>query len=84
MNGFYFIQGEGSEDGSLCWSTWIDRDDPSGTGDWEVRSSIIKENYVLCDEPTEIECQTSGGTTDFEYHSTVRLRAIVPLLVCRN
>uniref|UniRef100_A0A3P9I640 WxxW domain-containing protein n=1 Tax=Oryzias latipes TaxID=8090 RepID=A0A3P9I640_ORYLA len=26
-----------------CWTQWFDRDDPSGTGDWETLSDLLKQ-----------------------------------------
>ncbi|CAH1797600.1 unnamed protein product [Owenia fusiformis] len=47
------------------WSSWIDRDDASGSGDWEDRWSL--ENGMgggmPCKNPIGIECRTVGSHT---------------------
>ncbi|MEQ2226692.1 hypothetical protein ILYODFUR_029953 [Ilyodon furcidens] len=47
----------------LCWTKWHNRDRPSGTGDWELLSDLIKENpgRRLCVEPVYIEAATVDG-----------------------
>lgn len=44
------------------WTSWLDRDNPSGSGDWEVRTHFPN----VCDDPVEIECQTTGGVAAHE------------------
>lgn len=29
---------------AVCWTKWYDRDDPSGTGDWELLTNLMAEN----------------------------------------
>ncbi|XP_023816898.1 cartilage intermediate layer protein 2-like [Oryzias latipes] len=37
---------------SLCWTEWFDRDNPSGSGDWELLSDLRKENPgKICETP---------------------------------
>jgi uncharacterized repeat protein (TIGR01451 family) len=51
------------------WLSWSDRDDPTGTGDWEVASlahsnppcPMTKQNPTGA--PTGIQCETVGGQT---------------------
>lgn len=38
---------------SQTWTDWLDRDDPSGSGDYERRSSF--EASEVCSHPTAIE-----------------------------
>ena len=54
----------GSASGDLIteWTQWFDRDNPSGSADWESLVDLKKENPgKICDSPTNIECQTTAG-----------------------
>ncbi|XP_078146134.1 uncharacterized protein LOC139927897 isoform X2 [Centroberyx gerrardi] len=45
-----------------CWTDWFDRDDPSGTGDWETLSSLRSENPgKICSNPVQIDVRTTTG-----------------------
>jgi len=45
-----------------CWTDWFDRDNPSGTGDWETLSNLRKENPgKICPKPLDVEAQTLSG-----------------------
>ena len=35
------------------WGPWLDRDNPSGNGDYETRS----DEWRVCDNPTAIQCR---------------------------
>ncbi|PWS23059.1 hypothetical protein DKP78_15135, partial [Enterococcus faecium] len=40
-------------------TNWFDRDNPSGTGDWELLSNLRQENPgQICDQPIAIEVKT--------------------------
>lgn len=43
------------------WTNWMDRDNASGTGDWETLSEFRSENWGQCDEVVAVECQTVTG-----------------------
>lgn len=45
-----------------CWTDWFDRDDPSGTGDWETLSNL-RAQYPgkICPKPVDIEAKTLSG-----------------------
>uniref|UniRef100_A0A3Q3MMD5 WxxW domain-containing protein n=1 Tax=Labrus bergylta TaxID=56723 RepID=A0A3Q3MMD5_9LABR len=48
-----------------CWTHWFDRDNPSGSGDWETLPYLKRENPGnICDNPLQIEVQTTTGLTD--------------------
>ncbi|XP_036942462.1 cartilage intermediate layer protein 1-like [Acanthopagrus latus] len=50
------------EEVTVCWTRWYDRDDPSGTGDWEPLSNLRSENPgQICDNPLYIEAVTTGN-----------------------
>ncbi|XP_002730909.1 mucin-5AC-like [Saccoglossus kowalevskii] len=42
------------------WTQWFDRDNPSGTGDWEMLTDLISQypNSALCPRPYALEVQT--------------------------
>ncbi|MEM4756267.1 MAG: hypothetical protein QW594_03985 [Candidatus Woesearchaeota archaeon] len=42
------------------WTNWKDRDDPTGTGDWET----LKDFPDVCQKPLAIECKTVDGELD--------------------
>ena len=44
---------------TYCWTKWLDRDDPSGTGDWEHLPYFSQSQ--VCPKPVGIECQTTSG-----------------------
>ena len=47
-----------------CWTQWFDRDDPGGTGDYEVLDELRRENPgKICDNPSVIEVRTLDGRT---------------------
>lgn len=44
------------------WTEWFDRDDPSGSGDWEIISDVRNANPdMICVNPSAIEVQTISG-----------------------
>ena len=45
--------------GTYCWTRWLDRDDPSLTGDWETLNYFPEAQ--VCPRPVGIECQTTSG-----------------------
>ncbi|KAF3849995.1 hypothetical protein F7725_019714 [Dissostichus mawsoni] len=48
----------------VCWTDWFDRDNPSGSGDWELSSDLRKENPgKICDYPLYIEVVTTDTMT---------------------
>ncbi|XP_078095332.1 uncharacterized protein LOC144510017 isoform X4 [Mustelus asterias] len=45
-----------------CLTQWFDRDDPSGTGDFEVLLSLRKDYPdLICSDPTDCEVETISG-----------------------
>ncbi len=42
-----------------CYTKWMDRDDPSGKGDYEIFSLVSRT--TVCPEPVGIQCQTTTG-----------------------
>ncbi|XP_062308044.1 mucin-5AC-like [Osmerus eperlanus] len=68
----------------VCWTKWFDRDDPSGTGDWETLSNLRQENPgVICAQPLYIESVVVGTNApawgqNFLYYTPTQG------FVCRN
>ncbi|XP_028295532.1 mucin-5B-like isoform X3 [Gouania willdenowi] len=51
-------------DDGVCWTRWFDRDDPSGTGDWETLTNLRNENPgKICPKPADIEVVTLSGNS---------------------
>lgn len=46
------------------WTGWLDRDNPSGSGDYETRTDFLSSGQLptTCTAPGGIECQTTSGT----------------------
>jgi microsomal dipeptidase-like Zn-dependent dipeptidase len=42
------------------WTGWLNRDGPSGSGDWELLSEFLSAGQV-CSSPIGIQCQTTSG-----------------------
>jgi hypothetical protein len=42
------------------WTSWLDRDVPDGSGDWEILSEFVAAGQA-CANPIAVECQTVGG-----------------------
>ncbi|XP_010790828.1 cartilage intermediate layer protein 1-like [Notothenia coriiceps] len=48
----------------VCWTDWFDRDNPSGSGDWEPLSNLRRENPgKICEYPLSIEVVTTDTMT---------------------
>ncbi|XP_017267274.1 cartilage intermediate layer protein 2-like [Kryptolebias marmoratus] len=48
----------------VCWTQWYDRDNPSGTGDWETLSALRRRyGDEICKEPLYIEAVTTDELT---------------------
>jgi len=71
--------------GGGTWTAWLNRDDPSATGDWETLSDFVSAGQV-CANPTAIECRTTTGldwaSTGEVYSCSVS--ASIPGGVCVN
>ncbi|XP_071945589.1 cartilage intermediate layer protein 2-like [Antedon mediterranea] len=66
------------------WTPWFDRDNPSGTGDWETVTSLYYENpNQMCQNPVDIQCQTIGGSSYTSTGEVVSCSASLGL-VCKN
>ena len=45
----------------IGWSDWYSKDNPGGTGDFEILKILRKINPGICEKPSAIECQTIKG-----------------------
>ncbi|XP_068591948.1 cartilage intermediate layer protein 2-like [Cebidichthys violaceus] len=72
-------------DRRVCWTKWYDRDNPSGTGDWENLSSLHKENPgKICPKPVAIEVQTLTGLSVAAAGEVIFISNPTKGFVCRN
>ncbi|KAF1376692.1 hypothetical protein PFLUV_G00214120 [Perca fluviatilis] len=68
-----------------CWTRWFDRDDPSGSGDWETLSDLRNEYPgKICSKPLAIEARTLSGLTVAAAGDVIYLRDTTKGFVCRN
>ncbi|XP_038134652.1 LOW QUALITY PROTEIN: cartilage intermediate layer protein 2-like [Cyprinodon tularosa] len=53
---------------TVCWTKWYDRDNPSGSGDWETLRSLQNEyKGEICNTPHYIEAVTTDTLTPAIY-----------------
>lgn len=43
------------------WTSWFDRDNTGGVGDYEMLSLLISEGNAICKVPIDVECRTKNG-----------------------
>ncbi|XP_061781342.1 cartilage intermediate layer protein 2-like isoform X1 [Nerophis lumbriciformis] len=71
--------------GSHCWTPWFDRDNPSGTGDYETLKNLYKENpNKICKAPIDIEVQTTSGLSMDSTGDVVAVADTTSGFICRN
>ena len=44
------------------WTVWLDRDDPTDSGDWENREGFQWIGSVVCAEPLALEASVVAGS----------------------
>lgn len=70
---------------SDCWTQWFDRDDPSGTGDWETLQALQQENPgKICDKPLQIEVLTMSGLPVSSTGDVIHVSNTVTGFICKN
>ncbi|XP_068432106.1 uncharacterized protein [Clinocottus analis] len=68
-----------------CWTQWFDRDNPSGTGDWEILSSLRAANPgKICTTPAAIEAQTLFGLSAAAAGDVIYKSDTTTGFACRN
>nr|XP_019934148.1 PREDICTED: mucin-5AC-like [Paralichthys olivaceus] len=70
----------------VCWTKWYDRDNPSGTGDWESLSDLRRQDPKgICDRPLYIDVVTTDTNTPFtSTGQTHYVYSPTQGFVCRN
>ncbi|KAK7882739.1 hypothetical protein WMY93_028913 [Mugilogobius chulae] len=82
---FCYSDGTHQEQYPGCWTGWFDRDNPSGTGDWETLVYLRKENPgKICDKPLAIEALTTAGASVSSTGDVISSYDIVTGFVCEN
>ncbi|KAK7882740.1 hypothetical protein WMY93_028914 [Mugilogobius chulae] len=68
-----------------CWTQWFDRDDPSGSGDWETLSNLRDENPgVICTDPLQIEALTTSGQPVSSTGDVINKSDTLTGFICKN
>ncbi|XP_077396778.1 mucin-5AC-like isoform X2 [Festucalex cinctus] len=68
-----------------CWTRWFDRDNPSGTGDYETLPELHKENPdKICQYPIQIEVKTKSGASVGSTGDVIHVSDVHTGFVCRN
>lgn len=71
---------------SGTWTGWLNRDAPSGTGDWETLADFRASGFNICGTatPIGIECRTTTGGVD--YRNTGEVYSCQPSVggICQN
>ncbi|XP_061775448.1 cartilage intermediate layer protein 1-like [Nerophis ophidion] len=68
-----------------CWTPWFDRDNPSGTGDYETLKDLYNENpNKICQAPLEIEVLTTSGLSMDSTGDVIAVADTTSGFVCRN
>ncbi|XP_063758628.1 uncharacterized protein LOC134877157 [Eleginops maclovinus] len=68
-----------------CWTDWFDRDNPSGSGDWEILSHLYKENPgKICSKPQDIETTTLSGLSVAAAGEVIFKNDVTSGFICRN
>ena len=63
---------------SGTWSTWGDRDDPGGVGDWET---LNYRKDVVCEKPTAVEARIVSSE---EMVTSQNVKLTLQGLICKN
>ncbi|KAJ0064098.1 hypothetical protein NL108_018627, partial [Boleophthalmus pectinirostris] len=68
-----------------CWTQWFDRDNPSGSGDWETLLSLHLQNPgKICSTPLEIQALTTSGQSVSSTGDVISNIDTVTGFICRN
>ncbi|XP_034087472.1 uncharacterized protein LOC117556275 [Gymnodraco acuticeps] len=83
--GPYLLPAEVPEMKPKCWTDWFDRDDPTGTGDWETFSDLYNDNPgKICPEPQGMEATTLSGLSVAAAGEVIFKNDATSGFVCRN
>lgn len=64
------------------WTGWLDRDNASGSGDWETLN-LLAADGLTCSNPVGIQCQTTSGV-DWTSAGEVYTCSVSSGGICRN
>ncbi|XP_069371519.1 uncharacterized protein [Paralichthys olivaceus] len=68
-----------------CWTDWFDRDDPTGSGDWETLYNLRIENPgKICPKPIQIEAKTLSGVSVAAAGDVIFKSDTSSGFICRN
>ncbi|XP_069385004.1 mucin-5AC-like [Paralichthys olivaceus] len=68
-----------------CWTAWFDRDNPSGTGDWETLIALRGENPgKICNNPLQIHVQTTSGASVASTGNVIAVSDKNTGFICKN
>lgn len=68
-----------------CWTAWLNRDIPTGTGDWETVSEFRKGyRRHMCPSPTAIEVASVDGISLADTGNVFHANDHITGLICRN
>ncbi|XP_054650854.1 cartilage intermediate layer protein 2-like [Dunckerocampus dactyliophorus] len=68
-----------------CYTKWFDRDDPSGTGDYETLRDLQRENPgQICPKPFGIEVQTTSGMSVASTGDVIAVSNSYSGFICKN
>ncbi|XP_061538148.1 mucin-5AC [Phycodurus eques] len=69
----------------VCKTQWYDRDNPSGTGDFEVLEKLYLEHpNEICSFPLDIEVQTVAGNTVASTGDVIAVVDATTGFICKN
>ncbi|XP_070578630.1 mucin-5AC-like [Ptychodera flava] len=70
---------------SGTWTSFYDRDDPSGTGDWEDLANLRRENAgAICRDPLAVYAETVDGVSASETGENFESYDTEDGFICRN
>jgi hypothetical protein len=82
---FDFLTGEVIDDSSNTWTSWLNRDGPSGSGDYETLDALQLANPgKICNIPTGVECRVRGTEKDSSETGQVVVCEIGKGFYCKN
>nr|XP_046229567.1 uncharacterized protein LOC124050775 [Scatophagus argus] len=68
-----------------CWTDWFDRDNPTGSGDWETLFNLRDENPgKICPNPIEIQARTLSGQSASSAGDVIYKSDTTDGFICRN
>lgn len=67
------------------WTDWLDRDEPTGTGDDETLPRLLIEHpYMVCKQPVAIDARIADGRLAAESGNVLRKFSEKEGLLCLN